>query len=141
MATVNPYITYEGNCEEAFNFYKTIFGGEFENLSCFKEMPSEHPIPDSEADKIMHVSLQISKETVLMGSDSSPAFGPPCIVGNNISVSINADTEDEAKRLFEGLSEGGQVNMPLEKTFWGSLFGMFTDKYGINWMVSYNYEQ
>ncbi len=141
MATINPYITYNGNCEEAFNFYKSVFGGDFEYLGRFKDMPSEEPIPDSEAEKIMHVSLRISTETVLMGSDASPAFGPPCNVGNNIAISINATNEDEAKSLFNALSSDGQINMPLDKTFWGALFGMFTDKFGVNWMVSYDYEQ
>ena len=104
MATVNPYITFKGNCEEAFGFYKSVFGGDFEYLGRFKDMPSEQPLPAEEADKIMHISLRISKETVLMGSDASPAFGPPCEIGNNISISINTESEDEAKNIFNGLS-------------------------------------
>ncbi|MCG8579866.1 MAG: VOC family protein [Bacteroidales bacterium] len=141
MATVNAYITYKGNCEDAFLFYKSVFGGDFEYLARFKEMPSEEPIPEEEANKIMHVALRISKETVLMGSDTSPAFGPPCEIGNNIAISVSTGSEEEARTLFDGLSAGGQVNMPLDKTFWGAYFGMFTDKFGVNWMVGYDYEQ
>ncbi|WP_430816680.1 VOC family protein [Carboxylicivirga sp. RSCT41] len=141
MATVNAYINYKGNCEDAFLFYKSVFGGDFEHLARFNEMPSEDPISEEEGNKIMHVALRISKETVLMGSDASPAFGPPCEIGNNIAISVSTDSEEEAKTLFDGLSAGGQVNMPLDKTFWGALFGMFTDKFGVNWMVGYDYEQ
>jgi len=141
MATINPYLTFKGNCEEAFNFYKSVFGGEFPYIGRFKDMPSEHPIPDSEKEKLMHVSLPISKETILMGSDSSEAFGQATVIGNNFSISLNTESEDEAKKLFDALSEGGKLTMPLEKTFWNALFGMFTDKFGINWMVNYDYGQ
>ena len=141
MASINPYLTFAGNCEEAFTFYKSVFGGDFPYVGRFKDMPSENPIPESEGNKIMHISLPISKETTLMGSDSSEAFGHATVMGNNVSISINADNEDEAKRLFDGLSAGGNVTMALNKTFWGALFGMFTDKFGIHWMVNYDYEQ
>lgn len=139
--TVNPYITFNGNCEEAFEYYKSIFGGEFEYLGRFKDMPSEDPIPEERGEKIMHVSLPISDETVLMGSDSSPEYGQTCEIGNNITLSLNASTEDEAHRLYNELSKGGKINMPIQKTFWGALYGMFTDKFGISWMVNYNYEE
>jgi PhnB protein len=139
--TVNPYLTFNGNCEEAFNFYKSVFGGDFDYLGRFKDMPSENPIPEEQGEKIMHVTLKISDETVLMGSDTSPEFGQVSDFGNNISLSINASTEEDAERLFNNLSEGGRITMPLEKTFWGALFGMFTDKFGINWMVNYDYDQ
>jgi PhnB protein len=141
MAAINPYLTFAGNCEEAFNFYQSVFGGDFQYVGRFKDMPSEHPIPEAEGNKIMHISLPISKETVLMGSDSSEAFGQATTMGNNFAISINADNEEEAKRLFDGLSAGGNVTMALNKTFWGALFGMFTDKFGIHWMVNYDYEQ
>lgn len=113
MATISPYLTFAGNCEEAFNFYRSVFGGDFPYVGRFKDMPSENPIPESEGDNIMHISLPISKETTLMGSDSSEAFGHATVMGNNFSISINADNEDEAKRLFDGLSAGGQVTMAL----------------------------
>jgi PhnB protein len=139
--TVTPYLNFNGNCEEAFNFYKSVFGGEFDYLGRFKEMPTENPITEEQGEKIMHISLKISNETVLFGSDTSPEFGGNCEFGNNITLSINATSEKDAMRLFNDLSEGGQINMPLEKTFWGALFGMFTDKFGINWMVNFDYEE
>nr|WP_294936681.1 VOC family protein [uncultured Flavobacterium sp.] len=140
MAQVNPYLTFNGTCEEAFNFYKSVFGGEFPYSGKFKDMPAEFPIPDSEKDKIMHISLPIGN-TVLMGSDAAEGCGPMPTFGNNFAVSVNAENEEEAKRIFGALSEGGKITMPLDKTFWGALFGMFTDKFGINWMVNYDYEQ
>ncbi len=141
MAQVNPYLTFNGNCEEAFNFYKSVFGGEFTYIGKFKDMPSEQPIPEGVGELIMHVSLPISKETILMASDANEAFGQTATAGTNFAVSINAENEEEAKKLFNGLSNGGKITMPLEKTFWGALFGMFTDKFGIHWMVNYDYEQ
>lgn len=141
MATVNCYITFNGNCEEAFNFYKSVFGGEFAYVGRYGDMPSEQPIPDSEKNKVMHISFPISAETILMGADTSSLFGAAPVVGDNISLSINTETEEEAKRIFSQLSVGGEVGMPLEKTFWGALFGMFVDKFGINWMVNYDYDQ
>jgi PhnB protein len=140
MTTINPYLTFSNNCEKAFNFYKSVFGGDFGYVGRFSEMPSETPIPEADKNKIMHISLGISKETVLMGSDSSEAFGQPTVAGNNFSLSVNVESEDEAHRIFNELSAGGVVKMPLDKTFWGALFGMFTDKFGIHWMVNYDFE-
>jgi PhnB protein len=137
MTTVNAYLTFEGNCEEAFNFYKSVFGGEFTYVGRFKEMPSENPLPAEDAEKIMHMSLPIGT-TVLMGSDTAGEWGGQTIVGTNISLSINTDSKNEADRLFNGLSKGGKVTMPMDKTFWGSYFGMFLDKFGINWMISFD---
>lgn len=138
MATITPYLTFEGNCEEAFEFYKSVFGGEFTYIGKFKDMPPSPEFPISEADKekVMHVSLPISDDTHLYGSDTSAAFGAKHIVGTNISISINSKTVEEATRLFMGLSAGGSVTMPLNKTFWGAFFGMFTDKFGIHWQVN-----
>ena len=143
MASINPYLTFNGNCEEAFIFYKSVFGGEFPYLGRFKDMPPTDgmTVPDSESEKIMHVSLQISKETSLMGSDSSEAFGKATVIGNNFSISINAGSEEEADKLFNALAQGGQITMPLGKTFWESYFGMLTDKFGIAWMMSYDYNK
>lgn len=141
MAQLNPYLTFNGNCEAAFLFYQSVFGGEFSYIGKFKDMPSEQPLPDEVSNLIMHVSLPISKETNLFGSDANEHFGQTATAGTNFAVSINADSEAEAKRLFDGLSAGGQVTMLLEKTFWGALFGMFTDKFGIQWMVNYDYAQ
>lgn len=135
---INPYLTFNGNCEEAFDFYKSVFGGKFTYLGRFKEMPPMEgmTVPESEGEKIMHVALPISTETTLMGSDSSDAFGQATTVGNNFSVSLNAPTQAKADKLFNGLATGGTVTMPMNKTFWGSYFGMLTDRFGIQWMVS-----
>ncbi len=140
MTTVNVYLNFDGQCEEAFSFYKSVFGGEFSYIGRFNEMPQDENIKLSEADgnKIMHVSLPISAETNLFGSDTVGAWSPKLVQGNNYSISINASSKEEADRLFNGLSAGGQVTMPLENTFWGAYFGMFTDKYGINWMVNFD---
>lgn len=104
-------------------------------------MEGQPPIPELEGAKIMHISLPIGKGSILMGSDSSEAFGHTTNIGNNFSISINADSEEEANRLFTGLSAGGKITMPLDKTFWGAYFGMFTDKFDIQWMVDFDYNQ
>ena len=141
MAVLNPYLNFNGNAEEAFNFYKSVFGGEFLALQRFSDMPSETQMPPgADLNRILHVSLPISKETVLMGSDVPSSF-TAAIIGTNFNVSIHTETEEEATKLFNGLSEGGQVTMPLTKVFWGSYFGMFTDKFGIQWMVNHDYNQ
>lgn len=139
MATVNVYLTFNGNCEEAFNHYKSVFGGEFSYIGRFKDMPAEeeNSVSEQDADKIMHIALPISKETMIMGSDTGGEWASNYKHGNNFSISINTESKDEANRLFNNLAADGQVTMPLSNTFWGDYFGMFTDKFGINWMVSY----
>ncbi|MFT3738508.1 MAG: VOC family protein [Breznakibacter sp.] len=139
MTTVNIYFSFNGNCLEAFNFYKQAFGGEFSYVGKFNEMPLEQgqkPLSPDEGNRIMHITLPISAETSLMGSDTGGAWDAPVVAGNNFSVSVNTDKNAEADRLFAALSEGGKVTMPMANTFWGAYFGMFTDKFGINWMVS-----
>ena len=140
MATVNIYLTFNGNCEEAFKFYQSVFGGEIPYMGRFKDMPAgeDFKLKPGEENRIMHMSLPISKETMLMGSDVGGEWCPKIIKGNNFGISIGTDSPAEADRLFSGLSAGGKVTMPMEKTFWGSYFGMFTDKFGINWMVSFD---
>jgi len=104
MATINTYLTFNGNCEEAFNFYKSVFGGEFEHIGRFGEMPPQDgmpPVPEKDKNRIMHVSLPVSKETVLMGSDTLESFGGPVTIGNNFSISINPGSVKEADRFFE----------------------------------------
>ena len=140
MPAINPYLNFNGNAEQAFNLYRSVFGGDFAMLMRFKEVPDEHKSPESEAEKIMHIALPIGQGTMLMGSDVPESFGPAS-VGNNVHVSISADSEEEADKLFNGLSAGGKVAMPLAKSFWGSYFGMCTDPFGIHWMVSYDYGQ
>jgi PhnB protein len=136
MKILNPYLTFNGNCKEAFEFYKSVFGGEFSYQSTFGELPGEEVVPESAKDLIMHISLPISEETVLMGSDASADFGKVANFGDNISLSIGATSHEEVKTIFDKLSEGGTITMPLEKTFWSPLLGMLTDKFGINWMIS-----
>lgn len=140
MATVNTYLTFNGNCEETFNFYKSVFGGEFEHIGRFGEMPAGDGYTPEESDKnkIMHVSLPIGS-TTLMGSDTTVNWESKFVEGNNFSVSINAENKEEADRLFQSLSSGGTITMPMEKTFWGAYFGIFCDKFGINWMVNFDF--
>jgi len=140
MAQVNPYLIFNGNCEEAFLFYQSVFGGEFPFFGKFKDMPKTEgceEISEADANRVMHVSLPISKETILMGSDSNQQSGD-VKMGNNMHISINAESREEADRLFNGLSTGGQTYMPMDKTFWGAYFGMFVDKFGIQWMVNFD---
>lgn len=132
---LNTYLNFNGNCREAFEFYRSLFGGEFMVLSTFAEGPADlPPVPDAEKDWIMHVSLPVG-DSVLMGSDSTSAFGPPAIVGNNFSISIGTESRAETDRLFAGLSDGGSVVMSPHDMFWGAYFGMCTDKFGIQWML------
>ena len=139
MTTINTYLTFNGNCEEAFNFYKSAFGGEFIHIGRFKDMPEnpEFPVAESDKEKIMHISFPIGN-TVLMGSDTGEEWASNFKQGNNFSVSINTDNKDEADQLFGKLSESGKITMPMNNTFWGSYFGMFTDKFGIQWMISFD---
>lgn len=137
MPALNPYLLFEGNCEDAFKFYKSVFGGEFEMVSRYKDVPSDVPMPDAEKDQIMHIALPVGKGNILMGSDR-PAHTGKNIIGNNYSISISTDSQNQADEIFNGLSNGGQVTMPIGKTFWGAYFGMLIDKYGINWMISFD---
>ncbi|MCW9065479.1 MAG: VOC family protein, partial [Ignavibacteriaceae bacterium] len=119
MTTVNVYLTFNGNCEEAFNFYKTIFGGDFPYVGRFKDMPPHEgskPIPKELGEKIMHMSLPISKETSLMGSDVGGEWSSNYKMGNNFTISVNTDNTDEATRVFNALADGGKITMPLDKT-------------------------
>jgi PhnB protein len=140
MALINPYLTFLGNCEEAFNHYKSVFGGEFTYAGRFSEMPSEEgkKMSEEEGNKIMHISLPISKETVLMGSDTGGEWAQNTVVGNNITISVTADSQSQADKFYDSLSQGGNPSMPMNKTFWGDYFGMCTDRFGINWMISFN---
>ena len=139
MTSVNIYLTFNGNCEEAFNFYKSVFGGEFPYIGRFKDMPpgeGDPKLKPGEENRVMHVSLPISRETMLMGSDTGGDWGAGYLQGNNFTISVTAESKAEADKLFNGLSAGGKVTMPLSKTFWSDHFGMLTDKFGISWMVS-----
>ncbi|HSZ33770.1 MAG TPA: VOC family protein [Puia sp.] len=139
MAQINPYLHYNGNAEEAFKFYKSVFGGEFERVVRFKDISSpEHPIAEKEANKIMHISLPIAKGNFLMGSDVPEILGTINENENRFKISVSAESREEADKLFNGLSKGGAVEMPIGDSPWGSYFGMFRDKYGIEWMVDFS---
>ena len=140
MATLNSYLNFPGNTEEAFNFYKSVFGGDFSMLQRFKETPFADQMADGDKEKIMHIALPIGKTSILMATDAIESMGQKLTPGNNSSIAIEAESEEEAKRLFDGLSKGGQITMPLDKAFWGAYFGMFNDKFGIQWMVNYTYK-
>lgn len=138
MAQVNPYLTFNGNCEEAFNFYKSVFEKEFLQITRFKDFPKieGHELPESLNEKIMHLVLPISKETVLMGSDANPKYGT-VITGQNISLSVITESKAEADKIFSRLSAGGNITMPISDTFWNAYFGILTDKFQNIWMVSF----
>ncbi len=140
MASINPYINYNGNAEEAFTFYRAAFGGEFARLIRFSDMPAnpEFPFPAEEAHKIMHVALPIGKNNVLMGSDTPAAYGTHNENETRSKISISAESKEEADQLFSALSAGGQVEMPIGDSPWGSYFGMFRDKFGIEWMIDFD---
>ncbi|MFI5220123.1 MAG: VOC family protein [Bacteroidia bacterium] len=141
MATINPYLNFMGNTEEAFNFYKSVFGGEFTTFKRFKDTSEAEKMSANDGEKIMHISLPIGNGNVLMATDALESFGQKLITGTNFSISINTESEEETTKLFNALSAGGKIEMPLQKTFWGAFFGMFADKFGIQWMVNYDYDQ
>lgn len=140
MATLNPYLMFDGNCREAFEFYKSVFEKDLEDFSLFGDMPPQEEMPEMSEEqkkKVMHVKLEISEKTFLYGSDimkSDKEFSR----GDGFQLSIDAHSRDEATALFDKLSEGGKVKMPLSGTFWGAFFGMWTDKFGVDWMVNYD---
>jgi PhnB protein len=138
MTTINPYINFNGNAEEAFNFYKSVFGGEFSKIMRFKDLASpEFQIPESEANKIMHIALPIWKNTLI--ANDVPEFMWKVNENENRSkIAISVESKEEADRIFNGLSEGGKIEMEMDESPWGSYFGMFRDKYGIEWTVEYD---
>jgi PhnB protein len=138
MALINPHINFNGNAEEAFTFYKSVFGGEFARVMRFKDMASaEFPVPEHEANKIMHIAFPIGPN-VLMGNDVPESMGPTNENENRSKISISTESKEEADKLFNGLSAGGQIEFPIGDSPWGSYFGMFRDKYGIEWMVDFD---
>jgi PhnB protein len=138
MARINPHLNYNGNAEEAFTFYKSVFGGEFAKIMRFKDLSSpEFPVAEKEANKIMHIALPIGKN-ILMANDVPESMGRTNENENRSKIAISAETREEADKLFNGLSAGGQIEMPMEDSPWGSYFGMFRDKYGIEWMVDFD---
>ncbi|HEY8560713.1 MAG TPA: VOC family protein [Pyrinomonadaceae bacterium] len=140
MARINPYLHFNDNAEEAFNFYKSVFGGEFAAVMRYGDGPGcdEMRLSDADKAKIMHIALPVGNDYVLMASDSIEASGQTHTEGNNFSISVSADSRDDAERVFRGLADGGKETMPLQDTFWGAYFGMLQDRYGVNWMVNYD---
>jgi PhnB protein len=139
MPTINPHINFNGNAEEAFTFYQSVFGGKFATIMRFKDMAGgSFPMAEGEENKIMHIALPIGKTNVLMGNDVPSFMGKTNENENRSKISISAESKEEADHLFQGLSAGGTVEMPISDSPWGSYFGMFRDKYGIEWMVDYD---
>lgn len=138
MAQINPHINFNGNAEEAFTFYKSVFGGEFSNITRFKDIPNPGFTPsENEANKIMHIALPIGGN-VLMANDVPEFMGRTNENENRSKISITAESREEAEKIFNGLSAGGQIEVPMDESPWGSYFGMFRDKYGIEWMVNFD---
>jgi PhnB protein len=138
MVQINPYINFNGNAEEAFTFYKSVFGGEFAKVIRFKDLsaPGMH-VSEADADKIMHIALPIGKN-VLMANDVPESMGRVSENENRSKITISAESKEEADKLFSGLSEGGSVEMPIAESPWGTYFAMFRDKYGIEWTVEFD---
>lgn len=138
MATINPWINFNGDAEEAFTFYKSVFGGEFGKIVRFKDLTSdEFPVPENEANKIMYIALPIGQSTVLIGNDVPEIMGKVNERENRSKISVSAESKEEADKLFTGLSAGGEVEGPMGDGPWGSYAGMFRDKYGIEWIIEF----
>lgn len=138
MANINPHIHFNNNAEEAFLFYKSIFGGDFSRLMRFKDMsPEEYQLPEKELNKIMHIALPIGSASVLTGSDVPDILGTVSENENRSKITISAESKEEADDIFNSLSVGGIIEMPISNSPWGSYFGMFRDKYGIEWMIEF----
>lgn len=138
MALINPHINFNGNAEEAFHFYQSVFGGAFAKIIRFKDIASpEFPVDEKEANKVMHIALPIGKN-ILMGNDVPESMGRVNENENRSKIAISAESREEADQLFNGLSAGGLVEMPIGDSPWGSYFGMFRDKFGIEWMVDFD---
>lgn len=137
MIAINPYLNFPGTSEAAFNFYKSVIGGEITMVMRFGDMP-EDQTPETDKNKICHISLQLPNGTILMATDALECHGQKLISGNNFHLSLGVESAAEADRLFADLSTGGTVQMPMENMFWGDYFGMVTDQFGTQWMISYN---
>lgn len=142
MAKINPYLHFLGNTEEIFNFYKSVFGGEFAAVMRYGDMSGQEGcenMPDADKEKIMHIELPLSDGHSLMGTDAVGEYANDAVIGNNFSIAVSPDSKEETEKVFNGLAEGGEVTMPLGDTFWGAYFGMLKDQYGIQWLVNYDY--
>lgn len=141
MPKLNPYLNFDGKAEEAFNFYRTVFGGEFVGgVHKMGNAPGTENLSDDERNRVMHIALRVGGD-LLMASDIVPSFGQNLTVGNNNYVSIFPDSREDADRIFKALSDGGNIEMPLEDQFWGDYFGSFQDKFGVYWMINFSTDQ
>jgi len=142
MTKLHTYLNFAGDTEEAFNFYKSVFGGEFTSVVRFKDMPMEGVnIPNEDKNKIMHIGLPIGKDNILMASDTLESLGQKLTQGNNVYISIHPESKEEADRIFYALSAGGTVEMPIADQVWGDYYGSFMDKFGAQWMVNYSHPE
>ena len=137
MKSVNPYLNFPGNTEEAFDFYKSVFGGEFAMVARFRDLGTDSSVPEQDLDKIMHISLPLGQHTMLMATDAVESMGQPLNAGNNFSISLETESAEEAETLFGRLADRGAINMPLQKTEWAEKFGACTDRFGVQWMLNY----
>ncbi|HOZ84385.1 MAG TPA: VOC family protein [Niabella sp.] len=141
MPKLNPYLNFDGTAEEAFNFYKSVFGGEFlGGVNRMSDAPGMENLPDNERNRVLHIALPIGND-ILMASDIIPSMGQKLQMGNNNYISVFPDSREEADRLFNSLSAEGEVEMPMEDMFWGDYFGSFTDKFGVKWMLNFSSQQ
>jgi len=132
---MNPYLNFNGNAQEAFNFYKSVFGGDFATVMRFGDNPECGEMAESDKNKVLHIALPIDGGGMLMASDAVESMGQKVEQGNNYYISLSPETREDADRIFDGLSDGGKVEMKMSDMFWG-YFGSFTDKFGVNWMLN-----
>lgn len=141
MARINAYLNFAGNTEDAMNFYKSVFGGEFTVFQRFGEIPGGEKMSDEDQGKIMNITLPMSDGSVLMATDTLESMGQQLTIGNNVHLSVQTGSEKEADAIFDKLSRGGQVKLAMNKAFWNAYFGMLVDKFGIQWMIAFDYPQ
>ena len=140
MTQLNPYLTFNGQTEEAFKFYQSIFGGEIRGPMRWADNPQCGEFSDADKNKVMHIALPVG-DSIIMGSDFVGGMGQEFAEGNNFTVAISPDSREDADRLFAGLSDGGKAAMPMQDAFWGGYFGALTDKFGIPWMINFDANQ
>ncbi|TDF37342.1 VOC family protein [Alteromonadaceae bacterium M269] len=138
--SLSTYLMFNGSCRQAFEFYRTVFNSDFQVIQTFADAPPDMNVPDEDKDNIMHVSLPIGS-SILMGSDTCSSFGPPATIGDNFSISYSPESKEDCNNIFEKLSHGGEVTMPLQDTFWGSYFGSLKDQFGVQWMLNFDTQQ
>jgi len=141
MLTINPYLHFNGKTEEAILFYQSVFGGAITTMQRYKDVPGSEKMSAAEQEQIIHASLAVNNQFVIMATDNPGSSETPLVTGNNFHICVQATGEAETDKLFAALSAGGSVAMPLNKTFWGAYFGMCVDKFGIQWMINYTYQQ